>query len=112
MAANSEPLFAKLSELMGQPDLPGDPRFANNPARVKNVEDLDRIIGNWTKELTAEEADRPHQADIPCTLIYTAAEIAADPQFRERGMVRDVEDPQFGKVLHPASYPMCRTIPA
>ena len=53
-----EPLFAKLSELMGQPDLPGDPRFANNPARVKNVEDLDRIIGNPTKELTAEEADR------------------------------------------------------
>src|SRR5215217_5213065 len=38
VAANSEPLFAKLSELMGQRDLPGDPRFADDPARVKNVE--------------------------------------------------------------------------
>ena len=106
VAANSEPLFAKLAALMGQPDLPRDPRFANNPSRVKNVEELDRIIGNWTKGLTAEEADRRlTEADIPCTLIYTAAEIAADPQFRERGMVRDVEDPQFGKVLHPGVVP-------
>ena len=106
VAANSEPLFAKLSELMGQPDLPGDPRFANNPARVKNVEDLDRIIGNWTKGLTADEADRRlTEPDIPCTLIYTAAEIAADPQFRERGMVREVEDRQFGKVLHAGVVP-------
>src|SRR5215217_6316478 len=92
VAANSEPLFAKLAALMGQPDLPRDPRFVNNPSRVKHVEELDCIIGNWTKGLTAEEADRRlTEADIPCTLIYTAAEIAADPQFRERGMVRDVE---------------------
>jgi crotonobetainyl-CoA:carnitine CoA-transferase CaiB-like acyl-CoA transferase len=106
VAANSEPLFAKLAELMGQPDLPRDPRFVNNPSRVKNVEELDRIIGTWTKGLTAEEADRRlTEADIPCTLIYTAAEIAADPQFRERGMVRDVEDPQFGTVLHPGVVP-------
>jgi formyl-CoA transferase len=106
IAANSEPLFARLSELMDQPDLPRDPRFANNPSRVKNVEELDRIIGNWTKGMTAEEADRRlSAADIPSTLIYTAAEIAADPQFRERGMVREVEDPQFGKVLHPGIVP-------
>src|SRR5215211_7202314 len=91
---------------MGQPDLPGDPRFANNPSRVKNVEELDRLIGAWTKTMTAEEADRVlTEADIPCTLIYTAAEIAADPQFRERGMVRDVEDPRFGTVLHPGVVP-------
>jgi crotonobetainyl-CoA:carnitine CoA-transferase CaiB-like acyl-CoA transferase len=106
IAGNSEPLFAKLAALMGQPELARDPRFINNPSRVKNVDELDRLIGNWTKGLTAEEADRRlTEADIPCTLIYTAAEIAADPQFRERGMVRDVEDPQFGKVLHPGVVP-------
>ena len=56
--------------------------------------------------MTAEEADRRlTEADIPCTLIYTAAEIAADPQFRERGMVREVEDPQFGTVLHAGVVP-------
>src|SRR3954454_20000159 len=106
IAANSEPLFARLAELIGQPDLLRDPRFIGKPARVQNVEELDRIIGAWTMRMTADEADRRlTEADIPCTLIYTAAECAADPQFRERGMVREVEDPLFGKVLHAGVVP-------
>ena len=106
IAANSEPLFARLADLMGRQDLVRDPRFVGNPARVQNVEELDRIIGAWTTQMTAEEADRRlTDADVPCTLIYTAAECAADPQFRERGMVREVEDPRFGKVLHAGIVP-------
>ena len=38
-------------------------------------------------------------------LIYTAAKCAADPQFRHRGMVRDVDDPRFGRVLHAGVVP-------
>jgi formyl-CoA transferase len=57
--------------------------------------------------LAAEEADRSlTEADIPCTLIYTVAECAADPQFRHRGMVQEVEDPTFGRpVLHAGIVP-------
>jgi crotonobetainyl-CoA:carnitine CoA-transferase CaiB-like acyl-CoA transferase len=107
IAANSEPLFAKLAALMGQPALPNDPRFASNPERVRNIEELDRLIGVWTMQLTAEEADqRLTEADIPCTLIYTAADCAADPQFRHRGMVREVQDPAFGRsILHAGVVP-------
>lgn len=106
IAANSEPLFARLTELMRQPGLARDPRFIGNPARVQNVEELDRLIGEWTIGMTADEADRRlTAADIPCTQIYTAAECAADPQFRERGMVREVEDPRFGTVLHAGIVP-------
>ena len=106
IAANSDPLFAKLAALIGRPELAQDPRFTGNRARVQNVEELDRIIGAWTAGLPAAEADRAlTEADIPCTLVYTAVEIAADPQYRARGMVRDVEDPLFGKVLHPGIVP-------
>ena len=106
VAANSEPLFAKLAELMGQPDLPATRALSTTRRGSRTSRNSTAIIGTWTKGLTAEEADRRlTEADIPCTLIYTAAEIAADPQFRERGMVRDVEDPQFGKVLHPGVVP-------
>jgi formyl-CoA transferase len=106
IAANSDPLFTRLAALIGQPDLARDPRFTGNRARVQNVEDLDGIIAAWTRRFTAVEADRIlAEADIPCTQVYTAAEIAADPQFRHRGMVRTVEDPQFGPVLHPGIVP-------
>lgn len=76
---------------MGQPDLGRDPRFTGNLARLRNVDELDRRLG---------------EADIPCTPVYTAAECAADPQFRHRGMVRAVEDPLFGReILHPGIVP-------
>ena len=100
-AANSDPLFARLAALIGQPDLARDPRFVGNRTRVQNAAELDRIIGAWTSQLGVAEVDRClSEADIPCTQVYTAAECAADPQFRHRGMVREVEDPQLGQVLH------------
>jgi crotonobetainyl-CoA:carnitine CoA-transferase CaiB-like acyl-CoA transferase len=106
IAGNSEPLFARLAILMGEPDLPQDPRFLGNRARVANVEALDAIIGAWTLRYPAAELDRMLvEADIPATLVYSAAEIAADPQFRHRGMVREVADPAFGSVLHAGIVP-------
>ena len=107
IAANSEPLFTRLAQLIGRPELALDPRFRGNQLRVQNTAALDAIIGEWTTTRTAAEADRQlTDADIPSTLIYTAAEIAADPQFRERGMVRAVDDPAFAQpVLHAGVVP-------
>ena len=108
IAANSEPLFARLAALIDRPDITSDPRFKGNQARVRHADALDPIIGAWSASLTAAEADRRlTQADIPCTQIYTAAECASDPQFRERGMVREIPDPQFGgrAILHPGIAP-------
>jgi formyl-CoA transferase len=106
IAANSDPLFARLAALIGQPDLARDPRFVGNRTRVQNAAELDRIIGAWTSQLVVAEVDRClTEADIPCTQVYTAAECAADAQFRHRGMVREVEDPKLGQVLHAGIVP-------
>jgi crotonobetainyl-CoA:carnitine CoA-transferase CaiB-like acyl-CoA transferase len=92
--------------LMEQPQLIDDARFKGNQARVRHVDELDAIIAAWSKRFTAENADDIlSNADIPCTLVYTAAECAADPQFRHRGMVREVDDPLFGSVLHAGVVP-------
>ena len=106
IAANSEPLFGRLARLMERPELIDDPRFKGNQARVAHVKELDAVIAAWTRRFAAAEADAIlSKADIPCTLVYTAAECAADPQFRHRGMVREVEDPLFGSVLHAGGVP-------
>jgi crotonobetainyl-CoA:carnitine CoA-transferase CaiB-like acyl-CoA transferase len=107
IAANSDPLFAKLAALMGKPALASDPRFTSNPGRVEHVVELDRLIGAWTMQLTAENVARQlTEADIPCTPIYSAAECAADPQFRHRAMVTEVDDRTFPRpVLHAGIVP-------
>lgn len=107
VAGNSDPLFKSLCEIMGQPDLASDPRFSDNQARCENVRALDRLIGQWVGSLTAEDAlDKLDAVNIPSSKIYTIADIADDPQYRERKMVTEVEDRHFGTVLHPGVVPM------
>jgi len=106
VAANSEPLFAKLAALIGRPDLPTDPRFTTNRLRCQNRDAIDGIIGAWTRQFDAATASQLlTAADIPNTKVFTAADCAHDPQFRDRGMVREVEDPILGEVLHAGIVP-------
>jgi crotonobetainyl-CoA:carnitine CoA-transferase CaiB-like acyl-CoA transferase len=106
IAANSEPLFARLAELIGQPALATDPRFVDNPSRVAHAAELDRIIGQWTGERTAAALKTLLEAaDVPSSKVYTAADCASDPQYLHRGMVRTVDDPLLGPVLHSGIVP-------
>jgi crotonobetainyl-CoA:carnitine CoA-transferase CaiB-like acyl-CoA transferase len=106
IAANSDPLFRKLAALMGRTELAADPRFAGNQARVANRAALDAEIGAWTAQRPAAELERMlAAADVPATRAYTAADCAADEQFRHRGMVREVEDARLGPMLHPGIVP-------
>lgn len=106
IAANSEPLFRRLTTLMGQPGLVDDPRFLGNQQRVRNVAELDAIITAWTATMDGLELERRlDEAGIPSTRAFTVADCATDPQFLARGMVREVQDPLHGPVLHPGVVP-------
>jgi crotonobetainyl-CoA:carnitine CoA-transferase CaiB-like acyl-CoA transferase len=106
IAANSDALFRRLAGAMEAPDLLEDPRFAGNQARVANAEALDARITEWTlqRDVAALELVLA-AADVPSTRAYSIADVAADPQFLFRGMVRQVEDPLLGRVLHPGIVP-------
>ncbi len=106
IAANSDPLFRKLAALMGQPELADNPDYCGNQARCRNVAALDGIIGAWSETLDVEALDAALAgADIPHTRVFTVADIAADPQFRARQMVREVDDAMLGPILHPGVVP-------
>lgn len=106
IAGNSEPLFARLAALIGHPDLPGDPRYCDNPSRVRNAAHLDDLISQWSQRYSQSELEHLlTKADIPHCKVYTAADAASDPQYRARGMVREVEDPELGTILHSGIVP-------
>ncbi len=106
IAANSEPLFAKLMALIGRSDLIGAPGYASNPERVANAGKLDEVIGQWSRTYSADQLVALLDAsDIPNCKAYTAADCAADPQYIARGMVRQVPDRHFGTVLQAGMVP-------
>ena len=106
IAANSDPLFANLCNQMRMPDLARDARFVGNQSRLANRDELDQLISAWTAAMEADALEAQlEMAGIPHTRIFTVADIAADPQFRARGMVQMVDDATLGPILHPGVVP-------
>lgn len=93
-----------LTKVMGRPDLPNDPRFAALKDRVRNMDQIDAIIGAWTMTLTKEEAFRRLiSEDVPSAPVRDLDEVINDQHMHERGMLHHVDHPQFGKLVLPSS---------
>ncbi|MFQ6018853.1 MAG: CaiB/BaiF CoA transferase family protein [Kiloniellaceae bacterium] len=71
------------AEVLKQPELATDPRFADIPARVANRADLDRAIEAVFGALTRDRVvARLRTADIAYGALNTVADLAAHPQLR------------------------------
>jgi formyl-CoA transferase len=112
VAGNGDSIFKRLMGVVGRADLAGDPELANNAGRVKRVEEIDAAIGAWTAQrpvgdvLAALEA-----ASVPAGRIYTVADIAADPHYRERGMLQEVEMDDGDRLMVPGIVPKLSATP-
>jgi formyl-CoA transferase len=102
IAGNSDLIFARLMQAIGRPELAADPRYRTNAARCANRDDLDAAIAAWARTLPAQAAEaRLEAAEVPCSRLYDIADCAADPHFRARGAVQEIDDPLIGRTLHP-----------
>jgi len=100
------PIFGRICRAMGRDDLLADPRFADNAARIRNLEALDGLIADWCASLPLAELAVPlEREDVPYTKVHSIADIAADPHLRARGAFIELPDPQFGSVPAPAAVP-------
>ncbi|QCI65110.1 CaiB/BaiF CoA transferase family protein [Phreatobacter stygius] len=99
IGANADTIFGRLAEVMGMAGLKHDPRFATHGARGQpdNQAEIDRIIGDWTATRPrAELLKLLDGASVPAGGVNDAAAVAADPHFRARDMVVEVETADFG----------------
>ena len=99
IAVGNDGQFRRLCEVLGADELPGDPRFATNPARVENRETLHRLLTEYFEVRTAQEwVDTFFHERIPCGPINTIPEVFADEQVLARGMVVELPHPTTGSV--------------
>jgi crotonobetainyl-CoA:carnitine CoA-transferase CaiB-like acyl-CoA transferase len=106
IAANHDTLWRRLAELLGQPELGEDPRFDTHHARGQHEDMLDEIIGEWAARYTAAELDQiVNDAGVVCAPVYTAADVYADPYFRERGLLIEYDDDVHGRISAPGVVP-------
>src|SRR5499427_149508 len=84
ISIQSEREWKKLcAEVLGQPDLPNDPRFANMVERVRNRALTDKTVGDIFGSLARDELlKRLDDADIAFAEVNTMADLAMHPHLR------------------------------
>ena len=79
--------WAKLCQIMDRRDLIDDERLSTNASRVKHMDLLDRIVGEWTLERTSAELEIAlDEGAIPSAPVQSLADVLKDPQIKARGM--------------------------
>jgi formyl-CoA transferase len=97
VVASTQGTWVRVAEAIGRPELIDDPRFADNPARVRNREQLDGILRSWMAQRTQAEVLEVfarHEATL--APVYDVAQIFEDPHYRARGAIVTVEDEELG----------------
>lgn len=99
IAVASDAHFAKLCEIIGQPDLIKNPKFDSDPHRSENDVELKAILESFFKDYTVAEAmDMMQKMSIPCGPLCTVDEACENPSILKREMLVEVDQPKMGKV--------------
>jgi formyl-CoA transferase len=112
VAGNGDSIFRRLMTVIGRDDLGRDPQLADNAGRVARVAEIDAAIGDWAAQRPVDEALQALEgAEVPAGRIYTVADIAADPHYRARGMLQQVQLPDGRTIDVPGICPKLSATP-
>ncbi|MCX7369449.1 MAG: CoA transferase, partial [Alphaproteobacteria bacterium] len=93
LSASTQGMTEKLLRSIGQEALITDPRFANNPARVQNWQELDAIIGGFIGARSlAENLAHFDKAGVTIGPIMDTEMLDKDPYAIEREALIEVPD--------------------
>ena len=86
LAVRDDTEWQRFCAAIGQGELGRDLRFCDPIVRHHHADDLDAIIGEWTRKRTPLEAmDALQRAGVPAGPVLNARGLLQDPHLRERG---------------------------
>ena len=84
--------WTRLMKLIGREELIENSRFATGDARVAHSDELDAIIGEWTKKHDKREAmEKLIAIGVPAGAVFDTMELLNEPSFETRGIFQTVE---------------------
>jgi crotonobetainyl-CoA:carnitine CoA-transferase CaiB-like acyl-CoA transferase len=99
IAASTQSIFERFCMALELEYLIVDPRFADNPSRVRNWQAIDAIVGDAISRLTMQQLrERLHAHEVGFSPIYDASDVFSDPHFVARDAIVTVPDHELGDV--------------
>jgi len=104
IAVFTEDQWRGFKRASGNPPWAEDKKFATLVGRLKNSEELNRLVEGWTKKHTAEEAMALLQEQgVAAGVVQDASDLAQDPQLKEQGFFIELDHPELGKTISDAA---------
>lgn len=111
IACSSDKIFARLADGMGRPELASADRYGPKEKRLAARNEVNGIVADWVASLEcADVLARCAAAGAPASLIYSIADIFADPQYKARENIRSV-DSRIGPLSVPGIVPKLSSTP-
>ena len=105
IACSNDKIFARLAQAMGRPELASPERYGPTQKRLAARNEVNGIVADWVASLDCEDVlARCEAAGAPASLLYSIADIFADPQYAARENIRTV-DSRVGLVAVPGVVP-------
>jgi crotonobetainyl-CoA:carnitine CoA-transferase CaiB-like acyl-CoA transferase len=87
---------------LGDPEWTKDEKFSDPVSRLKNHDELDRLIGEWTRQHDKYEVMHLLQAEgVPAGPVMDERDAYTDPHIRERGFFEPLTHAEIGTHLYP-----------
>jgi crotonobetainyl-CoA:carnitine CoA-transferase CaiB-like acyl-CoA transferase len=94
--------WAAVAEVIGRPELPDDPRFASQEARLHNHDAFDEVLAEWTATRPPDEiAEVIRRRSVPAERLLTPDRMYDVDQLEARGFYEDLEHPLSGRQRFP-----------
>ena len=102
VAVGSERQWSRFCGAVGAASLAVDPRFLTNAHRVRARDALHGILADlFARRTNAEWVAILTEAQVPVGQVRDMAQVFADPQVRELGLLSEVEHPTIGTLRLP-----------
>ncbi|RVT95694.1 CoA transferase [Rhodovarius crocodyli] len=96
LSASTQGMTEKLLRSIGREELITDPRFVNNPARLKNIDALDAIVAEFVASRTlAENLEHFDRTGVTIGPIMDAGRLEQDRYVTEREALIEVPDEEM-----------------
>jgi formyl-CoA transferase len=97
---NNNRHFHALLRAMGREDLRDDPRFQDLKTRVAHIDEIDELVGEWTRQRTKVELVEILLAHrVPHAPVRDLGEVVNDPHMHARGSLQTIDHPQYGRIV-------------
>jgi len=97
---NNERHWQALAKALNRPDWATDPKYNPLEERVARMDQLDDEINVETRKHTRMQLfELLNKTGAACAPVRTLREVLADPHLRDRGMIHEIEHPEYGELV-------------